>query len=195
MEIEDGGDEKVRKEKLHMMRWTKRETHTHTRVLSPLMIRNGSIRIWQPLEKTSIPWSSFERPLLALKGTERSRGRCLSKAAKDEAHQLETHDASAVHQGDRPPEGCEEAPAEPTISPIALSGPRRQTSTWITETLTLTGNSSKKGTAEFRWGFECVRESNSPRQFPLKCSQTRPINSNWKGTTTVCYQVFEMLSL
>lgn len=43
------GDGKVRKEKLHMMRWTKRERHTG--VLSALMVRNRSIRIWQPLEK------------------------------------------------------------------------------------------------------------------------------------------------
>lgn len=102
---------------------------------------------------------------------------------------MQTHAATAVHEGDEPPEGCEvpvkEAPVEPTFSLFALSGPGRQTSTWITETLTLTGNGSKKGTAEFRWGYESVRESNSPRQFPFKCSRTRPINSNWKGTTTV----------
>lgn len=149
--------------------------------------------------KTSIPGSSFERPLLALKGTERSRGRWLSKAGKDETHQLETHAATAMHQGNVPPEGCEapvkEAPVEPTVSPFVLSGPGRQTSTWIIETLTLTGNGSKNGTAEFRWGLECVHESNSPRQFPLKCSCSSPINSNRKGTTTVSYQVFEMFSL
>ncbi len=145
--------------------------------------------------KTSIRDPPLRDHCLLWQGQRDPEGDCLSKAGKDEAHQLETHAATAVHQGDVPPEDCEapvkEAPVEPTVSPFALSGPGRQTSTWITETLTLTGNGSKKGTAEFRWGLE----SNSARQFPLKCSRTRPINSNWKGTTTVCYQVFEMFSL
>ncbi len=195
MEIEDGGMERWEKKSCT---WWGELKERDKWVLSALMVRNRLIRIWQPLEKQASRNPPLRDHCLLWKG-QRSRGRWLSKAGKDEAHQLETHAATAMHQGNVPPEGCEapvkEAPVEPTVSPFALSGPGRQTSTWIIETLTLTGNGSKKGTAEFRWGLECVRDSNSPRQFPLKCSCTRPINSNWKGTTTESYQVFEMFSL
>lgn len=112
---------------------------------------------------------------ISLKGTERSRGRCLSKAGKDEAHQLGTHASSALHQGNPPPGGCVPCGANSLCSLC----PGRQTLTWITETHF--NRKQQWNTAEFRWGIECVRESNSPRQFSLKCSCTRPINSNWKG--------------
>lgn len=133
------GDEKVRKENLHMMRWTKRERKTNTRSfclndqewVDPHMATSG--------KTTSIPWSSNWETTAHLWRGQRDPGGDVSAKQERTRHISWGH----THQQCHAPGKSASRRLCALRSQQSLSGPGRQTLTWITETLTLTGNSSE----------------------------------------------------
>lgn len=137
MEIEDGGWKGEERKSAHDEVNQKRERYTQD--LSALMIRNGSIRIRQPLEKQQASHDPpTERPLHISEGDREIQGEMSQQSRKGRGTSV-----GDTRQQCLAPGKSASRRLCALRSQQSLSGPWRQTLTWITETLTLTGNSSE----------------------------------------------------